>query len=69
MNIHEYQAKELLAKYGVAVPWEIPARTPGEVRAAADKILAGGSAGWSSNRKSTRVDAARARSRTDFKAV
>ncbi|MGA3267774.1 MAG: ADP-forming succinate--CoA ligase subunit beta [Verrucomicrobiota bacterium] len=43
MNIHEYQAKELLAKYGVAVPWEIPARTPGEVRAAAEKILASGS--------------------------
>ena len=25
MNIHEYQAKQLLAKYGVAVPLEIPA--------------------------------------------
>jgi len=44
MNIHEYQAKQLLAKYGVAVPLEIPAKSPDEVRAAAEKITAGGSA-------------------------
>ena len=44
MNIHEYQAKQLLAKYGVAVPLEIPARSLEEVRAAAGKITAGGSA-------------------------
>ena len=44
MNIHEYQAKQLLAKYSVAVPLEIPAKSPGEVRAAAEKILSGGSA-------------------------
>jgi succinyl-CoA synthetase beta subunit len=44
MNIHEYQAKQLLAKYGVAVPFEIPARSLAEVRPAADKILATGSA-------------------------
>ena len=44
MNIHEYQAKQLLAKYGVAVPLEIPAKSLDEVRAAAEKILSGGSA-------------------------
>ena len=44
MNIHEYQAKQLLAKYGVAVPFEIPARSLAEARAAAEKIAAGGSA-------------------------
>jgi succinyl-CoA synthetase beta subunit len=44
MNIHEYQAKQLLAKYGVAVPMEIPARSLDEVRAAAETITAGGSA-------------------------
>ena len=44
MNIHEYQAKQLLAKYGVAVPLEIPATSLDEVRAAAEKITAGGSA-------------------------
>ena len=44
MNIHEYQAKQLLARYGVAVPLEIPAKSPDEVRAAAEKITASGSA-------------------------
>jgi succinyl-CoA synthetase beta subunit len=44
MNIHEYQAKQLLAQYGVAVPLEIPARSLDEVRVAAEKIFAGGSA-------------------------
>ncbi|MGA2786555.1 MAG: ATP-grasp domain-containing protein, partial [Verrucomicrobiota bacterium] len=44
MNIHEYQAKQLLARYGVAVPLEIPATSPDEVRVAAEKITAGGSA-------------------------
>ena len=44
MNIHEYQAKQLLAQYGVAVPFEIPARSLDEVRAAAEKIVSGGSA-------------------------
>src|SRR5271165_6633681 len=43
MNIHEYQAKQLLAKYGVAVPFEIPARSLAEARPAA-KIAASGSA-------------------------
>jgi len=44
MNIHEYQAKQLLAKYGVAVPLEIPAKSLAEVRPAAEKIAASGSA-------------------------
>src|ERR1017187_7538951 len=44
MNIHEYQAKQLLAKYGVAVPFEIPAKSLAEVRPAAEKIAATGSA-------------------------
>ena len=43
MNIHEYQAKQLLAKYGVAVPLEIPAKSFEEVRPAAEKIAASGS--------------------------
>jgi len=42
MNIHEYQAKQLLARYGVAVPLEIPAKSLDEVRAAAEKIVANG---------------------------
>jgi succinyl-CoA synthetase beta subunit len=44
MNIHEYQAKQLLAQYGVAVPLEIPAKSIEEVRTAADKILSIGNA-------------------------
>jgi len=44
MNIHEYQAKQLLARQGVAVPFEIPARSLAEVRPAAEKIAASGSA-------------------------
>ena len=44
MNVHEYQAKQLLAQYGVAVPLEIPAKNLEEVRAAAEKIIASGSA-------------------------
>jgi len=44
VNIHEYQAKQLLAQYGVAVPLEIPVRSLDEVRAAAEKITAGGGA-------------------------
>jgi succinyl-CoA synthetase beta subunit len=43
MNIHEYQAKQLLAQYGVAVPLEIPCKTLDEVRPAAERILASGS--------------------------
>jgi succinyl-CoA synthetase beta subunit len=43
MNIHEYQAKQLLAQNGVAVPLEIPAQDLQVVRTAAEKILAAGS--------------------------
>jgi len=43
MNIHEYQAKQLLAQYGVAVPLEIPARSLDEARVAAETIVASGS--------------------------
>ncbi len=38
MKIHEYQAKELFAKYEVPVPKGFVARNPEEARAAADKI-------------------------------
>ncbi len=38
MKIHEYQAKELLAQYGVAVPRGIPAFTVDEAVAAAEKL-------------------------------
>ena len=38
MNIHEYQAKELLAKYGVAVPKGIAAMSVAEAVAACDQL-------------------------------
>ena len=38
MNIHEYQAKELLAKYGVAVPKGFPAMTAAEAVKAAEQL-------------------------------
>ena len=38
MNIHEYQAKELLAKFGVSVPTGFPALTAEEAVAAAKKL-------------------------------
>src|SRR5580700_8037450 len=43
MNIHEYQAKELLAKFGVAVPRGHVAYTPAEAAAAAREL---GGAVW-----------------------
>ncbi|HUS34996.1 MAG TPA: ADP-forming succinate--CoA ligase subunit beta, partial [Verrucomicrobiae bacterium] len=42
MNIHEYQAKEVLAKYGVAVPAGQVCKTPEEAKTAAEKLLGGG---------------------------
>src|SRR5579863_7133316 len=42
MNIHEYQAKQLLARSGVAVPFEVPAKSLAEVRPAAEKIASNG---------------------------
>ena len=38
MNIHEYQAKSLLQKFGVAVPRGIPAFTPEEAENAAREL-------------------------------
>jgi len=38
MNIHEYQAKEILAKYGVAVPHGIPAMSVAEAVSAAQSM-------------------------------
>ena len=38
MKIHEYQAKELFAKYGVAVPKGRVASTPAEARAIAEEL-------------------------------
>ena len=38
MNIHEYQAKQLLAKYGVAVPKGGVAYTPEEAEKAAQAL-------------------------------
>src|SRR3954469_24691302 len=43
MNIHEFQAKELLAQYGVAVPPGSVCKTAEEAKAAAEKLFAGGS--------------------------
>jgi succinyl-CoA synthetase beta subunit len=42
MNIHEYQAKQLLAQHGVAVPTGTVCSTPEEVRATAEKAFASG---------------------------
>jgi len=42
VNIHEFQAKQLLGKFGVAVPAGVVCSTPGEVRAAGEKIVAAG---------------------------
>jgi succinyl-CoA synthetase beta subunit len=45
MKIHEYQAKEILAKYGVAVPRGEVANTVEEATAAARKLFAEGASG------------------------
>ncbi|HMP81421.1 MAG TPA: ADP-forming succinate--CoA ligase subunit beta [Verrucomicrobiota bacterium] len=42
MNIHEYQAKQLLAQYGASVPPGGVAATPDEAKAAAEKLFATG---------------------------
>ena len=42
MNIHEYQGKQLLKQYGVAVPDGDVCKTPGEAFAAAEKLVAAG---------------------------
>lgn len=38
MNIHEYQAKKILSRYGVKIPKGVIAYTPNEAREAADKV-------------------------------
>ena len=38
MNFHEYQAKQLFADYGIAVPMGIVARTPDDAVAAGKQI-------------------------------
>ena len=38
MNIHEYQAKELLSKYGIAVPRGGIADTPNDAGAVAEAL-------------------------------
>ncbi|HET9929351.1 MAG TPA: ADP-forming succinate--CoA ligase subunit beta [Polyangiaceae bacterium] len=40
MKIHEYQGKQIFAKYGIAVPSGIPCFNGGDVEAAATKLLA-----------------------------
>jgi succinyl-CoA synthetase beta subunit len=45
MKIHEYQAKEILARYGVAVPRGEVANTLEEATAAASRLFAGGASG------------------------
>src|SRR5260370_4248811 len=42
MNIHEYQAKQLLAQYGVTVPPGEVCATADEAKAIAQKLFAGG---------------------------
>lgn len=42
MNIHEYQAKQLLAQYGVSVPPGGVVTTPDEARTVAEKLFADG---------------------------
>ena len=42
MNIHEYQAKEILGKYGVAVPAGQVCKTAEEAKAVSEKLLKGG---------------------------
>ncbi len=42
MNIHEYQAKQLLAQYGVAVPAGDVCDTPEAARKIAEKLFASG---------------------------
>src|SRR5450759_4569844 len=45
MKIHEYQAKEILKKYGVAVPRGMMAETREEAEAAAKDLLGSGATG------------------------
>ena len=60
MKIHEYQAKELLAAAGAAVPRGVVVSTPAEAQQAFDQL---GGARLCSRPRSTPAAAARARSR------
>ena len=40
MNVHEYQGKQILRKYGVATPRGVPCFCVDEAEAAAQKIVA-----------------------------
>jgi succinyl-CoA synthetase beta subunit len=42
LNLHEYQAKQLLAQYGVAIPTGDVCETPEAAKAIAEKLIAGG---------------------------
>ena len=42
MKLHEYQAKQLFAQFGVAVPPGEVCSSPDEVKTAAEKLLASG---------------------------
>ena len=42
MNLHEYQARELLARYGIPVPQGDVAETPEQARAVAQRLAGGG---------------------------
>lgn len=46
MNIHEYQAKEILKSYGVAVQNGFVAETPEEAKEAAEKVRAEYNSDW-----------------------
>ena len=46
MNLHEYQGKEILASYGVAIQRGVVAQTPEEAVAAAKKITNETGSGW-----------------------
>ena len=60
MKIHEYQAKTLLAKYGVAVPRGEVAMTRDEAQTAAKNLLSAGATGVVVRPRSTPEAAARA---------
>ena len=56
MNLHEYQAKQILARTGVPVPAGAVAHTPEAAEAVAKKL---GGILWVVKARSMRVDAAR----------
>lgn len=68
MNIHEYQAKQLLAQYGVTVPPGDVCSTPEQARAVAEKLFAAGNPLVVVKSQIHAGAAARARSRAAFRA-